>query len=146
MLRKATQDDIDFIIHLEHTIIQNTSNIDNKGLKKYLINDKHSLLILEKDFKNIGYIHYVRNEKSLAIYSIAVLKKHQHKGYGKYLMKYIIDIANSEEKDIILEVDADKDYVVSFYDEFGFRIKNIMKDYYGKGTTAFKMIKKYNKK
>ena len=64
--------------------------------------------------------------------------------YGKQLMEYIINYANTSKQNILLEVRKNNEKLISFYQSFGFTILYDLEHYYGLDETGLKMIKPYN--
>ena len=142
MLTKATEYDVDFIDLLEQSLFSSDVRVDRKQILKSMENKKHTILVYQEFGKKIGYVHYVTNEKTIRLYVIAVHKKFQHRGYGSKMLEYVIEVSKSLQKPISLEVDADKGWLVSFYQNYDFKVKEILPDYYGEDTTCFRMIRK----
>ncbi|GHT55800.1 acetyltransferase [Spirochaetia bacterium] len=81
-----------------------------------------------KDNKNIG-IAFVGYDKDISINTVGIIKEEQNKGYGKELIKSIINQLDYNNRDIIIDVDSNNINAYKLYKNVGF--KEIMTiDYY----------------
>ncbi|MHA2404420.1 MAG: GNAT family N-acetyltransferase, partial [Candidatus Kariarchaeaceae archaeon] len=79
-------------------------------------------------------------KKSLHIYSIALRPDVEGEGWGKKILKYLIEIAMTDGfARIILEVREDNDRAQTLYQDLGWTIVGKEGNYYNDGATAIKM-------
>lgn len=79
----------------------------------------------------VGYFvaWFLREEVHLL--NIAVAGAHQHRGVGSRILRYLLDLAKREGRDIItLEVRESNDVAIKFYESFGFTPVGIRPGYY----------------
>ena len=75
-----------------------------------------------------------------SISMIAVKKEFQGKGIGKYVMSWFIDLCKQKGiNNIWLEVSQNNKKAIRFYEDFGFTIQDIRKNYYKDGSDALIM-------
>ena len=78
----------------------------------------------------VGYGH-IDYENGINWIAICVLYIHQSKGYGKSILKYIIDFSRKNNIDNLqLSVDIDNWKAINLYAKHGFAIKSCQKKYY----------------
>jgi GNAT superfamily N-acetyltransferase len=96
-------------------------------VKQYL--DKGELYALfENDLKTVAVI---TEEKQgiLELKNIATYEKHQGKGYGSQMIKHIIENYKSRCR-ILLVGTGNVDWILKFYEKFGFVYSHTIKDFY----------------
>ena len=92
-------------------------------------------ILQEKKIIGISVVHTVVDEAQINYFSIR--KKFRRKGYGRYLMNYlIIQCEKSNIKKILLEVSESNSIANVFYSKFEFLTVGIRKNYYRDGTGA----------
>ncbi|WP_297454099.1 ribosomal protein S18-alanine N-acetyltransferase [Persephonella sp.] len=75
-----------------------------------------------------------------SISMIAVKKEFQGKGIGKHIMNWFIDLCKQKGiNNIWLEVSQNNKKAIRFYEDFGFTIQDIRKNYYKDGSDALIM-------
>ena len=75
-----------------------------------------------------------------SISMIAVKKELQGKGIGKYIMNWFINLCKQKGiNNIWLEVSQNNKKAIGFYENFGFTIQDVRKNYYKDGSDAFIM-------
>ncbi|WP_457626155.1 ribosomal protein S18-alanine N-acetyltransferase [Persephonella sp.] len=75
-----------------------------------------------------------------SITMIAVKKRLQNKGIGRYLMNWFVQLSKEKGiKNIWLEVSEKNKKAVRFYENFGFFVEDIRKNYYRDGSDALIM-------
>lgn len=122
MIREMRDSDVLQILEITKyhmaPIIKEAWNVEWKDelFLDMLLSKNVKTLVLEKD-EIIGYVSYSVSE-SLFIHSMIVSPKHVGKGYGKTLMKKIIEIARN--KDIELWVQTPNKRAIEFYKKAGF--------------------------
>jgi ribosomal protein S18 acetylase RimI-like enzyme len=83
-----------------------------------------------KDNENIG-IAFVGYDKDISINTVGIIKKEQNKGYGKELLKSIINQIDCRNRDIIIDVDSNNAIAYKLYKSIGFK-EIVTIDYYQK--------------
>ena len=102
--------------------------LNKKGVK--------GIAILQgKKIIGISVFHTVVDEAQINYFSIR--EKFRRKGYGRYLMNYLImQCEKSNIKKILLEVSESNSIANVFYGKFKFLTVGIRKNYYRDGTDA----------
>lgn len=76
-----------------------------------------------------GGIHILFESSHLI--TIAVVKKYQHQGYGKVLLKHFISLAKSKNAtNMLLEVREKNHVAIHLYESLGFKFNRLRKNYY----------------
>jgi perosamine synthetase len=94
--------------------------------------DKHIITIIITNYYNdiIGYSH-IDYENDIYWIGICIIDKFQNKGYGKKLLKYIIDYAiNNNINKLTLTVDINNINAIKLYYKFNFKISYIYESFY----------------
>ena len=106
-------------------------NDDSSALSKssFLYHLKRNIIYkIEIDKKIIAYILWLKRKNYYRLYSIAILKEFQSKGFGKSLLIFSL---SKLEKDIFeLEVRVTNIKAIKLYEKFGFEKIKILKDFY----------------
>ena len=102
--------------------------LDKKGVKVVA-------LLLEKKIIGLYVVHLIIDEAQVNYFSI--LKNFQRKGYGSYLMNYLIKQCEKLNiKKLLLEVSETNSIANVFYSKFNFLTVGRRKNYYRDGTDA----------
>ena len=130
--------------------------IDHEGLELCFELDSNTICLWtkrqwESEFKKSGVkvVAILKGKKIVGIYVVQIIideahinyfsiKKHfRRKGYGTYLMKYLIKQCKKLNiKKILLEVSETNSIAEVFYIKFNFTTVGIRKNYYKDGTHA----------
>ncbi|HYQ56704.1 MAG TPA: GNAT family N-acetyltransferase [Draconibacterium sp.] len=142
-IRKATINDLDFLVGLEQATFPGFQQSQRKSIRHSITSNSQEVLIAEtisKEKQNIGSIVLFKYRRSVRIYSVAVLQSFQNKGFGNQLLNYVLDFAieNKLEK-ITIEVRAHNTKLVNWYRKCGFYETKRIPDYYSAGEDALKM-------
>lgn len=84
-----------------------------------------------------------KDTTSVRIHTLAVARDHQGQGIGKAFLEFVPTLADNLTE-IRLEVRADNDYAIEFYERQGFKKYGILKQYYDDGVDALKLKKELN--
>lgn len=139
-LRQATIDDLQALIHLEKNSFHATRRMSTKALKNSLLSSFQDVWVWQDDHV-LGCAIVFRHASVHRLYSIAVDPKHRGKSIGKQLMLHVLQEAQrAGATKVSLEVEQSNVYLVSYYENFGFKITQALKDYYGTSQDAFRMV------
>ena len=121
-IRKATTDDLDFIVEMELSTFSEKTKSHYPGIPEYCKRDAKKYLnsteIIMDDDERIGiYMAYMDGD-AWFISSIALLPEYQNRGIGSALIQHDID---THEK-IQLYVDIYNDKAKKLYEKLGFRV------------------------
>jgi ribosomal protein S18 acetylase RimI-like enzyme len=147
IIREATPQDLDALLEME----QAAFNRDAFRLSqlRYLLNRANATtLILEEDGKVLGSAVMLWRKNSLTgrLYSIAIYPAFQGHGRGSQLLQACEDAAlNRGCASLSLEVRADNQRAIVFYQRHGYQITKSLPGYYSDGMSGLRMVKKLTK-
>ena len=96
-------------------------------IKKYL--DRGDLYALyDNDLKTVCVVTQ-ESENIYEIKNIATYEKYQGKGYGSYMIKYIIEKYKEKSSQLLVGTGEDE-RILSFYKSFGFKYSHTIKDFF----------------
>jgi len=126
---KASVEYLEDILNLEN---QYGKEVYSKNSIISMFNyDYYHTYIMLIDNKVIGYVSATIIVDECNLLKIIVDKNYQNNGYGKILLKYLVDICKSNAVDkIFLEVRKDNVIAKSFYQNFGFKKESERIGYY----------------
>jgi len=91
---------------------------------------KHTCLIMAIGSSIIGYVIYNTVVDDAEVLNIAIHPEYQHKGYGRYLLEYLISILPKSTKRFFLEVRVTNTNAICLYEDIGFVAICERKNYY----------------
>ena len=142
-IRYATIKDADEIFKIEQNVFKDYWSL--KSIKSEFLNSKHSFIsVLEIENNIIGYIFQRIIYNQSHIINLAIDVPFQHRGYGKFLLKNILE-KDSQDTDVFLEVKEVNLPAIKLYTDLGFEEIEKKERYYSDGSNAVFMLKK-NKK
>lgn len=80
------------------------------------------------------------DDRKMVIHKIFVHPKYQNKGIGSNLMRKILSVIKTNQKNIFLTVDPKNDKAISLYENFGFEKAQLIKGFYRKKEDRIIMI------
>ena len=92
--------------------------------------EKHHCLVLILDEQIIGYAIYQVIVGEAEILNIAVDSACQSKGYGRYLLQYVIDLVSTQAERLYLEVRESNQPAIQLYESVGFAEICLRRNYY----------------
>ena len=99
----------------------------------FSLNEFSKCLVIEKDFKVVGFIIYDVIYERAEIVDVIIAPAYRKMGYGIKLVTCAIeDINNYSCKNITLEVNCKNKAAISLYRKVGFKIEAVRKNYYKK--------------
>ena len=96
-------------------------------VKKYL-NRGELYTLYDNDLKTVCVVTQ-ESENIYEIKNIATYEKYQGKGYGSYMIKYIIEKYKGKCSQLLVGTGED-DKILSFYKSFGFIYSHTVKDFF----------------
>lgn len=136
MMREAKPEDIAEIKKIED------ESYSRPWSEEELLNDMRKELsyfyVYELDGVISGYVIIYKILDEAEIASIAVSKRHRGKGFGRYILKDILEIIKPV-KTVYLEVEQTNEPALALYRSFGFNINGNIKNYYGNNRDAYRM-------
>ncbi|MDR1782264.1 MAG: GNAT family N-acetyltransferase [Bacilli bacterium] len=134
-LSKAQVFDISKVVKIHNEIMDYKYSYDSFYNE---LNFDYSLFYVLKDDEDvIGYfiIHCLFETIDLVI--IGVNETYQNKGYGHFLMDYIIYLTlKNKGTNIMLEVNINNKKAISFYENYDFKLIDRRINYYGNNNDA----------
>ena len=113
------------------------SEFNKRGIKVVSI-------FLKKEIIGIYVVQIIIDEAQINYFSIK--QKYRRKGYGSFLMSFLIkECERLKLKKLLLEVAKNNSIAESFYNKFNFLTVGIRKNYYKDGTDAVLKEKKIKK-
>ncbi len=100
-------------------------------------------IVAEENNKVIGYAVGVLEKNNVGhIVSIAVSRDYRGRGIGRKLLEELERrLKNKGAKDFKLEVRISNRIAISLYTKLGYKIKEVVKNYYPDGEDAYVMVK-----
>ena len=129
MIRKMALEDLETIMILESQLFSCPWTIENYRFELTENPYGHYVVLDEKGIK--GYLGLWINEDALQITTLGVDTAYQNRGYGKALVQYAVDHAESISAAVItLEVRISNQKAIQLYESFGFKRAALRKQYY----------------
>lgn len=131
---------IDEILDIQQHVFINEYNDDLISKEKFLeyISEHETYGYLSKSKNLKGFIVIKFEDDNLRIYELASIKN--GRGIGSRLIQFVIDMAKEINlKTVSLEVNINNTLAIKLYKEFGFKTKEVLKNYYENGNNAYHM-------
>ena len=139
-IRDATIDDAGEIFKIEQNVFKDYWSL--KSIKSEFLKSRHSFIsVLEIENNIVGYIFQRIIYNQSHIINLAIDIPFQHRGYGKFLLKNILE-KNSQDTDVFLEVKEANLPAIKLYSDLGFEEIEKKDRYYSDGSNAVFMLKK----
>ena len=142
-IRKATLDDLEFLVALEKSSFPSLQQTSRKNLRRSILSDFQEVLIAEINNGNplaIGSLVLFNYQRSIRIYSLAILPNYQGQGYGDLLLRHVFELANRNSLErIVIEAQASNNKLIAWYQSKGFETVKTLKDYYDQNEDGIKM-------
>lgn len=108
--------------------------------KAFFLKHPENFLVATLNNEVVGYIMFDKFYDSGIIVSIAVSRKFRRRGIGSLLLTKALErLKELRSKEVLLQVETTNTSAISFYKNFGFVVKDLIPDYYGKGKDAYLM-------
>lgn len=129
-LRKAKLRDIPSVWNIEKISFKRPWSISSFLLE--LKNPFSYFYVIEKEKRIAGYFVLWDMGEEFHLANIAVHPDERRKGYGKFMLKKIIEMAKRKGKQRVrLEVRVSNTNAINLYKKLGFQETGIIKGYYG---------------
>ncbi|EMD17274.1 ribosomal-protein-alanine acetyltransferase [Eggerthia catenaformis OT 569 = DSM 20559] len=140
LIRKMQVSDLEKILELENSLFSSPWSYQDYCFE--LNNPFGSYYVLE-DQQIIGYLGLWITYDTMTITTIGVCFSEQGKGYGKYLLDFVLEMMNKNDiQTCTLEVRVSNDKAIHLYEKYGFQKKAVRKNYYADNhEDAYLMIK-----
>jgi ribosomal-protein-alanine N-acetyltransferase len=147
MIREATPQDLDALLDMEQAAF-NRDAFRLGQLRYLLTRAKATTFILEDDGRILGsaVMLWRKNSRSGRLYSIAIYPAFQGQGWGSQLLQACEAAAIRRGcASLSLEVRADNQQAIVFYQRRGYQISKSLPGYYSDGTSGLRMVKQLTK-
>ncbi len=129
-------------------LVQNLKEFDEfwneKILREEFLNENSSYFVISKNENILGFAGLWFNIDEAHIMNIAVKKEERRKHLGTELLKYLINVAQNENKKCItLEVNEQNISAIELYKKFEFKEMGRRKKYYSNQFDAIIMTKNF---
>lgn len=140
VLRKMDLSDIPYVYNEELKIFG--KSLGEKTLyNEVLYNELSRYFIVLVDGKRAGYVGSWLTEPNAEILNLFVSEQYRGLGLGKKLMDEVIGVCHKEKIEAItLEVRKSNVHAVKMYEDLGFEVSHIRKNYYADHEDAYLMI------
>lgn len=128
-IREMSISDITIVSEIDKKVFKNPWPCES--FNNMLENKFTHYFIVEKNNLIIGYFGILIILDECQIYNIAIAEEEQNNGYGKKIMRFILDYCvNHKVSYITLEVREYNFKAIYLYDKFGFKKVSRIRDYY----------------
>jgi len=139
-IRRGKITDLDSIYRIERESFDSLS-YSRDFLRELLIMYEDFFFVAIMDDQVVGYIVARTSGDIGHIISIAVDKKFRGMGIGNKLLDRVLEeLKKAHAKRIFLEVSKDNIAAINLYEKKGFKIRRLLRNYYGFGRHAYEMI------
>ena len=114
---------------------------EHSDYKDYLLRNDETYFVLFNDINLVSCGGYglIKSRTKVVLSWGLVHSQHHNKGYGSELLKYRLNHIKNNYPDIEIHLDtSQKTY--KFFEKFGFNVKQISKNGYGKGLDRYDMV------
>ena len=141
-LRRFSLTDLEKVMEIEKASFPNREAWSKDYFKSLYLKYPEGFIVAENEDKIIGYTIGRSKNDSGEIVSLAVDPAWRQKGIGTKLTNFLIEhFKEKRVKEISLCVRTKNKTVISFYQNLGFKILKIIKNYYQNGDDAYLMKK-----
>lgn len=128
-IERLTENFVDEVFMLESKLLGKTSR---QKISDSIASSTLNYFILKINNSVVGFYEVSVIPPEAEIYDIAVKEEFQGKGFGKLLLKHLIDFCKSKNVNtIFLEVNNINNKAINLYKNFGFNVYSKRKNYYG---------------
>lgn len=144
VLRRATEDDIDNMLHIENEVFQ-TDRMSRRSMRRLIESESDCFLVATCNDEIAGYaVFFLHRGNSLSrLYSIATAPRFQGQGIARALLQEGEHIAaNNGRIYMRLEVRKDNLGAIRLYEKLGYRQFGYYEDYYEDHQDALRFQKR----
>ncbi|PHO09030.1 GNAT family N-acetyltransferase [Malaciobacter canalis] len=129
MIQIARKKDLNDIFIIEQNVFKDDIFSLSKACLNYHINKNIVFKVIYEN-KTIGYCLWLKRKSYYRLYSFAILKEYQGKGFASKLLSFSIE--KLKDKSHQLEVKQSNEKAILLYEKFGFKKYKILENYYKK--------------
>lgn len=140
VIREMTERDMDHVFNIEAGIFPDPFDARRLDIMRRWF--PSACLVAEKNGKIVGYILATLRSPTLGhILSVAVIEEERGKGIGSALIRKSMEIMKSRGASAVrLEVRTDNMKAIKLYKKMGYKIDQLIPDYYSDGSDAYVMF------
>ncbi len=140
-IRRAEPKDLSSIVEIEGLCFPKETAFP-AGMFAYLIKYSVSLVACEPEDRVIGFIIGYTSGRSGAVYTLDVHPTHRKKGVGSKLVRAMEEELRAQgARAIRLEAALENPEAIELYRKAGYRERELVRNYYGRGKDAVRMWK-----
>ena len=147
-IRNAVNGDVEYIINSEKECFPEHQQSTKKSILNSIKSSNQQVFIAEinsgsSTMRIVGVAVAFLYKRLLRVYSLAVSPQYRRIGVGESLLQSMITLSmRLGHKRMSLEVDAANETLIRWYQKFGFETSQLLHNYYRKGESAYRMIRK----
>ncbi|MBU1142024.1 MAG: ribosomal protein S18-alanine N-acetyltransferase [Firmicutes bacterium] len=131
MIRKATINDIPYLVKIEKKVFEQSLGEDFL-YDEFILNPFAHYFVYEKNKEIVGYIGFRAIDKESEMMNFCVNPEYHSQGIGSEILEYSINyLKDLKVKTILLEVRKSNKKAQAIYEKYGFQQSHIRKNYYG---------------
>lgn len=139
-VRAAEAGDLSAIEAIEKRCFRGSRRSSRRSLANSLRSPAQSVWIAEINGETAGAMILHHRPQSIRIYSLGVLPPFRGSGAGRRLVKMAIALGRTlGMQSVALEADRRNKILVGWYEDLGFEVSAVLKDYYSSGRHAVRM-------
>ena len=142
MIREASMEDLDAIYDVETRCF--SSDIISRRSLTYMIKNPASHLLVYTHYRKIaGYVLTLcpKRSKFARHYSLAILPEYRNRGVGRKLLNSAEKKCKGLYDGFKLEIRKDNVIAEKLYEDMGYKVSGLKKNYYEDGEDAIEMVK-----
>lgn len=140
-IRRAKPSDLPFIVDIEGLCFPEETAFP-AGMFAYMIRYSVSLVACEPEDRIVGFIIGYTSGRSGAVYTLDVHPAHRKKGIGGKLVRALEEELHAQgARAIRLEAALENPEAIELYRKAGYRERELVRNYYGRGKDAVRMWK-----
>lgn len=140
-IRRAKPSDLPLIVEIEGLCFPEETAFP-AGMFAYMIRYSVSLVACEPEDRVIGFIIGYTSGRSGAVYTLDVHPTHRKKGIGGKLVRALEEELHAQgARSIRLEAALENPEAIELYRKVGYRERELVRNYYGRGKDAVRMWK-----
>jgi ribosomal-protein-alanine N-acetyltransferase len=142
LIEKFAPSNLNEILEIEKNAFEKKETFPKEYFLELSKRWPEGFLVARIDRETVGYAIGEKNKDSGLIISIAVKKEWRRKGIGRKLIEKLLENFKKEGMKIVfLHVREENKEAINFYRALGFKIIELVENYYSNGENAYLMEK-----
>ena len=138
MIRSACAADLDRIESIENKSF--VTPWSRASIEAELYKDYSRFFVYQEGDEVVGYIIIWDLQREWEVVTLAVAERFRRKGIADGLLKYVLSLSQ-DYSEWRLEVACNNYAAVCLYEKHGFKNVGVIRDYYGQGQDAYRMLR-----